>query len=283
MKYSLVLLLFAAVSCKPPAGPSPVDAARASARRHSRESLQILELVSRRIEDFFSSRRDRVEALTDELFSLQGKWRALAWGREDFERHVRRRFEEHVFRPEDVERELIGPVRDDLAFAIDACEAGVAADLNQWARSARPGVAHADLRPALSPLVAGLVLEDLGLNLASFIGSEAAAVTAASVLTRVGLLGASAAAGGGTAWATLGIGLVVGTIAGLVIDAVVGEELEETARDSVRSELDALRRKLMESPDGLWHAARRALDAHGKALEKSAAILMEGAHGSRGA
>src|SRR5262245_14260769 len=102
MKYAVVFLLCGAVSCKPAAGPSPVDAARASARRHAGESYKVLELVGQRIEDFFSRRQEKVQELSDELFSFRGKWRAVFWSRADFERHVRRRFEERVFRPEDV-------------------------------------------------------------------------------------------------------------------------------------------------------------------------------------
>ncbi|HKS17330.1 MAG TPA: hypothetical protein VJU16_08455, partial [Planctomycetota bacterium] len=170
---------------------------------------------------------------------------------------------------------------EDLAFAIDASEAGLAADMNQWARAARPGVAPPDVRPALTRLVSVLVLDDLGLNIASIAGSEVAVMAASAILTRAGILGSSVAAGAGTSWATLGIGLVVGAVAGIVIDAAVGDELEEAARETVRMELDGLRRKLMESEDGLWRAARRALEVHARALEKSAVTVAEGTeHGS---
>jgi hypothetical protein len=273
MKYFLVALVLC-VGCRPH-GPTPADAARASARRHAAKSFQVLDLVSRRIEDFFAKRQAAVEAFSDELFGLRGKWRALFWSRADFERHVRRRFESHLFRPEDFEREVVEPVRGDLAFAIDSSEAGLASDLNEWARASRPGVPAPDVRPELSRLVAGLVLKDLSLNVASIVGSEVAVIAASAILTRAGILGASAAAGAGSSWATLGIGLVVGIVAGVIIDAVVGDELEETARETVRLELDALRRKMMESEDGLWKAARRALETHGRALERSAELLME--------
>ena len=256
-------------------GPDRAAAARASARRHTAQSMQVLDLVGRRIEDFFASRQERVEAFSDDVFSLGGKWRAIFWGRDDFERHIRRRFEARVFRPEDFEREVVAPVREDLAFAIDASEAGVAADLSAWARASRPGVAATDLKPELSRLVAGLVLKDLGLNIASIAGSEVAVMAASAILTRAGILGASAAAGAASSWATLGIGLVVGTVVGIIIDSVVGDELEDVARDAVRFELDALRRRMLEGEDGLWQAAKRALEAHGKALERSAARLVE--------
>ena len=276
MKYAVLTLTLFAVSCGRTPGADPAAAARASARLHAAKSFQVLELVGTRIEEFFGRRQQGVEAFSEELFSIRGKWRALFWGREDFERHVRRRFEEHLFRPEDFEREVLAPVRADVAFAIDASEAGLAADLNQWARASRPGVSEPDVRPALTRMVAGLVIKDLGLNVASIAGSEVAALAASAILTRAGLLGASVAAGAGSSWLTLGIGLVVGTIAGIVIDSIVGDELEETARENVRFELDALRRKMMESEDGIWRAALRALEAHGRALERSAARLVEG-------
>jgi len=277
MKYLALLLVVGVMSCGRPAGPAAVDAARASARRHSATSFQVLDLVGQRIEEFFAKRQAGVEAFSDEIFSLRGKWRALFWSRSDFERHVRRRFEARVFRAEDFERDVLEPVREDLAFAIEASEAGLAADLNEWARASRPGVAPPDVRPALSKLVSGLVLDDLGLNVASIAGSEAAVMAASAILTRMGILGSSVAAGAGTSWATLGVGLVVGTIVGIVIDAAVGDELEEAARETVRLELDGLRRKLMESDEGLWRAARRALEVHARALERSAARMVEGA------
>jgi hypothetical protein len=284
MKYLALSILLLFVSCERPAGVSPVESARASARRHSAESLQVLDLVARRIDQFFERRQASVEAFSDELFGLRGKWRALFWSREDFESHVRRRFEAHLFRPEDFEREVLGPVREDLAFAIDASEAGLASDLNQWARADRPGVGTPDVRPALSRMVSGLVIDDLGLNVASIAGSEAAVMASAAILTRAGILGTSVAAGAGSSWATLGIGLVVGTVAGLAIDAAVGDELEEAARDAVRLELDGLRRRMMESKDGLWWEARRVLEAHARALERSAVRLVEGSrHGAGGA
>ena len=284
MKYVGVSVLLLVASCGRPAGPSPEETVRASARLHAAESLRVLDLVAQRIDEFFGRRQAAVDAFSDEIFSLRGKWRALFWGREDFERHVRRRFEAHVFRAEDFEREVLGPVGEDVAFAIDASESALASDLNRWARAARPGVPAPDVRPELSRLVAGLVVEDLGLNVASIVGSEVAVMVTAAVLTRAGVFGASAAAGAGTSWATLGVGLVVGIIAGVVIDAAVGDELEEAARETVRLELDGLKRKMMESEHGLWRSARRVLESHGRALERSAARLVGGSnHGTGGA
>jgi hypothetical protein len=276
MKYALVAILLFAASCGRPPDSVSADAARASARRHSAQSFQVLDLVSKRIEEFFGRRQQNVQAFSDELFGLRGKWRALFWSREDFERHVRRRFEDHLFRPEDFEREVVGPAREDLVFAIEASEAGLASDLNRWTRAARADVTPPDVRPALSRMVAGLVVEDLGLNIASIAGSEVAALAASAILTRGGILGASVAAGAGTSWLTLGISLIVGVVAGVLIDAVIGEELEAGAQDTVRYELDALRRKMLESDEGLWKAARRALEAHGRALERSAGLWIEG-------
>jgi hypothetical protein len=284
MKYAVIAVLLLAGSCGPGPGPSPAAVARESARRHSARSLQILDLVGQRIDDFFAHRRPGVEAFCNELFSLKGKWRALFWSREDFETHVRRRFEENVFRPEDFERDVVEPVRQDLIFAMDASEAGLAGDLNQWARGTRPSTLPPDVRPALTRLVSGLVVQDLGLNVASIVGSEVAVLASSAILTRMGAFGAPLAAGAGTSWATFGIGLVIGTVAAVAIDAAVGDELEETARESVRIELDMLRARMLESEDGLWRAARRALESHGRALEKSAAQLLEGPrHGANGA
>jgi hypothetical protein len=281
MKYATLVILLGALSCGRPAGPSPAERARESARRHSSQAFQVLDLVSSRIEEFFGRRQEKIQAFSDEIFSLRGKWRALFWGREDFERHVRRRFENLVFRSEDFDREVVEPVRADLAFAIDASEAGVAADLERWARASRGDVSAPDVRPALSRLVANEVLGDLGINVASLAVSEAAALAASQILTRAGVFGASVAAGAGASWATFGITLVVGAVVGIVIDSTIGEELEGAAGDTVRFELDALRMTMMESRDGVWWAARRALETHGRALERSAGQLVKGGkHGA---
>jgi len=283
MKYAALPVLLILASCGRPSGPDVADLARASAHRHSAEAMQVLDLVGQRIEEFFSKRRPGVEAFSNELFSFRGKWRALFWSREDFERHVRRRFEATLFRPEDFDREVVAAVREDLAFAIDASEAGLASDLSRWVRPSRKGDLAVDLKPELSKLVASRVLEDLGLNLASIVGSEAAATAGTAALARAGLLGAAAAGGAGASWATLGVSLVVGVAVGLVIDATVGDELEEEAKDAIRVELARLRRRMMEEENGLWNAARRVLESHGRAMERSAVRLVEESrHGARG-
>jgi len=282
MKYAVLPVLVLLASCGRP-GPDFSTLARESAHRRSAEAMQVLDLVGQRIEEFFSLRQERVEAFSAELFSFRGKWRALFWSREDFERHVRRRFEATMFRPEDFDREVVAAVREDLSFAIDASEAGLASDLSRWVRSSRADAPAIDLRPELSKLVASRVLEDLGLNLVSIVGSEAAAAAGTAALARAGLLGAAAAGGAGTSWATLGVSIVVGVAVGLVIDATVGEVLEDEAKEAVRNELARLRLRMMESEDGLWHAARRVLESHGRAMERSAVRIVEEArHGARG-
>jgi len=283
MKYAVLLSLALLLSCgRPGAAPADVERARDSARRHSAEAFQVLDLVGRRIDGFFARRQPQVDVFVDEIFGFRGKWRALFWGREDFERHVRRRFEAAIFRPEDFEREVAEPVRRDLAFALEASEARVAADLAGWAKTPRGPLTARELQPRLEGMMAPLVSRDLGINLISIAGSELAAAAAAAVIPRAGALGASMAAGAGASWWTAGISLIVGLAAGLAIDAALGDEVEEEARAAVRSELARLRTWMLDREDGLWCAARRVVEVHGRALERAAVgLIEEGFHDPR--
>src|SRR5258705_5978397 len=119
MKYAVLPILLILASCGRPTGPNVTELARVSAHRHSAEALQVLDLVGQRIEEFFTKRRPGVEAFSNELFSFRGKWRALFLSREDFERHVRPRFEATLFRPQGFDREVVAGVRPGLAVAID--------------------------------------------------------------------------------------------------------------------------------------------------------------------
>jgi hypothetical protein len=284
MKYAVLLSLPLLLSCgRPPARPADIERARASARRHGADALQVLDLVGRRIDEFFARRQPKIEGFVDEMFGFRSKWRATFWRREDFERHVRRRFEAALFRPEDFEREVAGPVRQDLAFALEASEARVAADLAGWARSPRGPLTARELQPRLEGLMAPLVSRDLGMNLVSIAGSELAAAAAAAVIPRAGAAGTAVVAGAGASWWTAGISLAVGIAAGIAIDAAVGEAVEDEARAAVNAELTRLRSWMLEKEDGLWWAARRAIESHVRALEQSAVRLVEeGFHDPRG-
>ncbi|MBI4563815.1 MAG: hypothetical protein HY716_03870 [Planctomycetes bacterium] len=266
-----IVALAVLFSCsKPSAPPSFVEQARASARRHAAESLGILDLVGHRIADFFTARETGVDRFIDEAFGFRGKWRAVFWGREDFERHLRRRFEACVFGPEDFERDVVARVREDLEFAMEAGEARVAADLWAGFRGSRPPLEAPRVRAALVEEMAPLVARDLEMNLVSIGGSEVAAALAAMGLARAGLFGVSVAAGASQSWWNFGIGLIVGAVVGVALDAAVGEDVEREAKAKVQAEVARIRMVMLDGDDGLWHAARRALELHGRVLEEAA-------------
>lgn len=282
-----LLILLAVASCRPPSeDPSGIAA------RHSGGTWRVLTLVDARVERFLERRPGGIDAFVDDLVSLKGKWRALFWSEADFREHVRRRFESRLFAPEDVDREILEPVRRDLAFVLDAAEAGLALDIahgsgsgcgasgRPWRapdsgpargpsgiRSKEPWV---NLRDRISTSTARLVAQDLNMNLVAILGSEYAATITTSALAQAGIFGSSVAAGASQSWWNFGVGLVAGVVAGLVVDGILGDVCEDTLRSTVRAELDRFRAKLLFEADGLVAAVRRLLEAHGRALVQAA-------------
>lgn len=199
-----------------------------------------------RVAAYFDPRRQ--EAFLDELFSLSGKWKAVTRGRESYERHVRRLYEKHVFSPADFEKTVLESVRADYAFAAAAAENRVLIGLVDDLRLARPELKFEGLREAHGRLAADLapaVFRDLGLNLISFAGAEAAATLGVAALTSAGVLAAPAAGGAAGFW-TFGAGLVAGIAAGVTIDLTAGAAWEDAARARVFAETNVLRMRMID-------------------------------------
>jgi len=121
----------------------------------------------------------------------------------------------------------------------------------------------------LSLSLAPCVIRDLGMNLASIAGSEAAAVILTSALTSAGLLGGAAAGG---AW-TFGVGLVVGLVVGIVIDETAGAAYEDVARQQIHLKVNEIRNRMVEN---IYEALGRAVNTYAELQVRCVRALVEG-------
>jgi hypothetical protein len=231
----------------PLADPPPSPLAHALELVRSQDFTPVFELAGRRIGDYFDPRKE--EAFIEEVFSLGGKWRAVTRGRESYERYVRRVFEERVFTPRDFDR-ILDQIRKDYDYEIAAAENRLLVALFRDLRPARPGLTFEAFQGEYASLAASLaphVVRDLGMNLVSWAGSDAAAVLLVAALNSAGILGTSVAAGSAGGPVTLGISLVVGIAAGIALDAIVGGVYEEAAREELRLHVNRLRNRTIDS------------------------------------
>jgi len=227
-------------------------------------------LAAERVEDFFAVRFARVDGAVAELFSWKGKWRATFWSREEYERHVRRTLERKLMRPSDFERDVLARVREDFAYSLGAAENRMLAEVHAFARVDAPSLAFEPFAARYAALVADLlpaVSGDTAMNVTAFVGSEAVAVGVSAGFAAAGLFAANS-------WWNFGIGLVVGVVAAVVVDAIVGDVCEDEIRTRVHCELVRLRREAVDRVVGAVGAAwaehaKRQEDAVAKAVEAS--------------
>lgn len=254
----------------------PSRTARALTLVRSQDFTPLFDLAGRRIDDYFDPRKG--ERFLDDLFGMAGKWKAVTRGRDSYERHVRKVFEERVFSPSGFEA-VLDQIRTDYAYGIAAAENRLLVALYDDVRPAHADLNFASFRAEFSGLAASLgpqVVRDLGMNLVSFAGSDAAAVLFVSALTSTGILGSSVAAGAAGAASgpvTFGISLAVGLIAGIALDAVVGDVYENAARAEIRRQINALRNRII---DEVHDAILKALVAYRSIQERCVVELYEG-------
>ncbi|HEX7899681.1 MAG TPA: hypothetical protein VF950_18065 [Planctomycetota bacterium] len=253
------------LSDAPDIAPPVPHPERALAVLRAQDFTPVLDAAGRRVAAYFDDARQA--AFLDEVFSLRGKWKLATRSRASYEKAVRRAFERHVHRPEDFRARVLDPIQDDLAFALLSAEnrllVTVFEDLRAWKPSlefAALRAEHAGLVDVLTPLVA----RDLGINLVAVAAGEAAA----------SLFSAGLAAAGVTSgpW-TFGIGLAAGLAAGIAVDATAGAAWEDAARAKVRTEVNALRNRLMTDVDD---ALSRALLGWRRAQEEAVTRLYTG-------
>jgi len=253
--------------------PTPSRAARALFLVRSQDFSPLFDLAGRRVDAYFDPRK--TDQLVDELFSLSGKWKAVTRGKDSYERHVRKVFEERVCSAAGIET-LLSQIRGDYDYGLRAAENRLLVALYDDVHPSRPQLTFDDFRAEYRDLASTLapeVLRDLGMNLISFAGSDAAAVLFVAAVSSTGILGTSVAAGATGSPLTFGLSLAAGLIAGVALDAVVGNVYEDAARMEIRREVNALRNSAI---DDVHAALVKALVAYRALQERCVVQLYEG-------
>jgi hypothetical protein len=258
--------------------PAPSRTARALALVRAQDFTPLFEIAGRRVGDYFDPKKE--ERFLAEVFSFSGKWKAVTRGRESYERYVRKVFEERVFSPRDFEK-VLEQIRSDYAYGVAAAENRLLVALYDDIRPARPGLSFDAFRFEYGNLADSLaphVMRDLGMNLISFAGSDAAAVLLVAALSSAGILGTSVAAGTAGGPMTFGVSLAAGLVAGIALDAIVGEAYEDSARMEMRMHVNALRNRVIDDVHG---ALVQALLGYRTLQERCVVKLYEGGSNER--
>lgn len=254
--------------------PTPSRTARALAIVQSQDFTPIFDLAGQRVDQYFDSRKS--DRFLEELFGLSGKWKAVTRSRDSYERHVRKVFEEKVFSAAGFEA-VLARIREDYAFGIGAAENRLLVALYEDIRPGRPGLTFDGFAAGYRELASTLapeVLRDLGMNMISFAGSDAAAVLLVAALSSAGVLGTSVAAGTAAGPMTFGISLAAGVVADIALDAVIGDVHEDAARMEIRRHVNLLRNRAI---DDVHDALAKALLAYRTLQERCVIQLYEGA------
>jgi hypothetical protein len=264
------------LTSSPPASSAALE--RALGHVRAQDFSPIFDLAGRRLSGYFTVERE--DRFLEAVFSLSGKWKAVTRGKASYERFIRKTFEKHVFNPEEFGEVLEG-IRGDYLQGLAAAENRLLVVLFEDLRVERPGLTfeglHLEYR-GLAQALAPHVLRDLGMNGVALLGSEAASMVLVAALTSAGFLGGGAAAGGASGPWTFGAGLVVGIVAGLALDAVVGETYEDAARMELRRHVNALRNRVI---GDVTETIARALIAHRALQERCVRAMFEGgSHGT---
>jgi hypothetical protein len=224
------------------------------------------------IRDFFRQRRQGAAAFAEETLSLAGKWELVKSklsfdDGEGHRRYLRERFEEHVFRGEDlrlaVEAAVTGTLTElkGLENAVITEVRVDLADSELFSGNMAPGLqseeAFRHAYEQMAQKVMTVVARDLGVTVGREVVAWVASDIAAQVVTRVGvaiaarlgvsggILGAGAASG----WATFGVGLGVGLLVDMSLDWVLRQAGYDAARDvaaKVEEALDRLQEALID-------------------------------------
>lgn len=252
---------------------APSRTTLALAKVRAQDFSPLFDMAGRRVSGYFDPKKE--ELFLQEVFSLSGKWKAIVRSRDAYERYVRQVVEDKMFSAAGFEQ-VLDQVRADFAYGLAAAENRLLVALYEDVRPARPGLSFDSFRGeygSLAAAVAPHVLRDLGMNVVSLAGSDAAAVLFVAALSSAGILGSSVAAGGAGGPMTFGISLAVGIVAGIALDAVVGDAYEDAARLEVRSHVNVLRNRMI---DEVHDALVRALLAYRELQERCVVQLYEG-------
>ncbi len=256
--------------------PSSLERARGFIR--SQNFSPTFQLAGDRIEGYFRSRD--IEGFIDEVFSLGGKWKAVTWRQASYEEYIGEAVERHLVSTREV-NDLLERIRGDFRFALEASHNRLITVLYTEVRRERPRLPLGEFRATFKGLASELapsVLDDLGMNVTSIVGAEAAVMITAAAMSSSTIMGSSAAVGAAAGPWTFGTGLVVGITVGMIIDSVAGAESEDAARAQIRKELNLLRNRLFHEVDG---ALIKGFVAHLGLQEACARSLCQGGrHGA---
>jgi hypothetical protein len=258
--------------------PGPSRTARALGLVRSQDFTPIFTIAGRRVSDYFDPKKETL--FLDEVFSLSGKWKAVTRGRASYERYIRKAFEAKIFSTREFDQ-VLEQIRADYVYGTAAAENRLLVALYDDVRTARPGLTFESFRSEYQSLAASLapvVMRDLGMNIISIVGSDAAAVLLVAALSSAGILGSSVAAGTAGGPATFGVSLAVGIAAGLALDAIIGDVYEDAARMEVRRHVTELRNRAIDDVHG---ALVTALLAYRTLQERCVVELYEGGSNER--
>jgi hypothetical protein len=258
--------------------PGPSRTARALGLVRSQDFTPLFEIAGRRVSGYFDPKKE--DLFLEEVFSLSGKWKAVTRSRASYERYVRKVFEERIFSASEFEK-VLEQVRSDYVYGTAAAENRLLVALYDDVRPARPGLTFEAFRSEYKDLAASLapvVLRDLGMNVISLVGSDAAAVLLVAALSSAGVFGSSVAAGTAGGPATFGVSLAVGVAAGFALDAIIGDVCEDAARMEVRRHVMVLRNRAI---DDVHESLVKALLAYRALQERCVLELYEGGSNER--
>lgn len=251
----------------PPAAPKPPPSPEKLARPHLQwadaRCAKALDEQLVRLREFFSASKQNTRVFATRALSWSSKWRLVA-DYVPFTRHdrhptfLRQQFEEHVFRPDDLEKAV--------KLAIDAYLAEVRSIEGMMLVRLRQDVAEFPTAFVLAgtepeqlqatfdeairkaSLAAGSSLRgDVASELVSLIAGEVLTQAAVRLGVSAGILGAGAA----SSWATLGVGVVVGLIVDQLVSWVwnwVADPVGDLAQ-SLDAKIDELRDLIIRGDD----------------------------------
>lgn len=229
--------------------PSPQEIAKPHLSWANHECDRIIDEHVSAIDSFFMHSKKNTRGFADEALSLASKWRLIVdyvpfTGGGRHEAFIRERFEEHIFKPQQLE-EVVQQVVASYLKHVESIESKMLVRI-------RSDVADFPTAYLISQIDESKVqksyeeaikraLEATGGSLRTDVATEIVSIIAGEVLTQVAVrLGVSAGVlgtGAASSWATLGIGFVVSVI----VDQIVAFIWDWYAdpRGSLANELDS--------------------------------------------
>lgn len=204
--------------------PPPEEVAKPHLGKAEQAAERAIEEHVKSLDTFFADSKKRTHTFAGEALSWSSKWRLVAdyvpfTDGDRHQKYIRSKFEEHIFKADQLEEAVKQVVRSYLAH-IRSIESKMLVDLRADVSdfpSAYPLAQLDDKRiqesydQALSRAIAatgGDLRADIAMQLVSTIAGEVLTQVAVRLGVSAGILGTGAASG----WATFGIGVVVGLI-----------------------------------------------------------------------